>query len=109
MVVQQIPDAYTRQLDVLRRLLASKGLGSYALFFEIDADTLPDGSPELTGYALGSDGQAYWFVLGWDTDLGCPSLTTWKPVSTERGWWQAEEYLDARRALGLAAVAPAHP
>ena len=109
MVAQRTSDPYTRQLAVLGRLLDETGLGRYAVFFEIDTDTLPDGSPEITGYVLDARGQAYWFVLGWDAARAAPALTTWRPVTTEPGWWRADEYLAARRELGLPTAAPATP
>ncbi len=109
MVARETSDAYTRQLGVLGRLIDQKQPGRHALFFEIDADTLPDGSPEITGYVLDQAGQAYWFVLGWDATRATPSLTTWKAVPTEPGWWRSEEYLAARRELGLPTAAPVTP
>ena len=109
MVAQRTSDAYTRQLGVLGRLIGGKQLVRYALFFEIDADTLPDGSPEIAGYVLDQDGQTYWFELGWDATRAAPSLTTWKPVPTEPAWWRAEEYLAARCELGLQTAAHVTP
>lgn len=109
MVAQKTADAYTRQLGVLERLIDVKQPGRHAFFFEIDADTLPDGSPEIAGYTLDQEGRAYWFVLGWDATRAAPSLTTWKPVPTEPGWWGSEEYLAARRELGLPTIAPVTP
>ena len=109
MVVPETSDAYTRQLGVLGRLIGQKQPGRHAVFFEIDADTLPDGSPEIAGYVLNKSGQAYWFVLGWDVAHAAPSLTAWKPVPTEAGWWKSDEYLAARRELGLPTAVPVTP
>ena len=94
------PDVYSQQLDVLTGLLNER-LGRHELFFEIDAGTMPDGSPEITGYALDTSGQAYWIVLGWDAGLGGPALTTVKRAEPEAQWMRANEYRAARRSLGL--------
>ena len=99
-------DAYTRQLDVLGQLIDAKAIGRHTLFFEIDVGSLPDGSPEITGYVLDEGEHAYWFVLGWDDEHRAPSLTTWKAVPHDPSWWSAREYLQARRALELPAPNP---
>ena len=99
-IEQQTPDAHTRQLDVLHQFLDAR-IGRHALFFEIDMDLLPDGSPEIIGHALDAGGQAYWFAMSWDAEAQAPTLRTFKPVLTEAHWWRTREYLNARRALGL--------
>ncbi len=107
-IAQQAPetDAYTHQLDVLGRLIDGLDLGRYALFFEIDAGMMPDGSPEITGYVLDERERAYWVVLGWDAERRGPALTTWKLVPHDPSWWSAREYLQARGELGLPAPEP---
>lgn len=97
---QQTSDAYTQQLDVLHQLLDVR-IGRHALFFEIDMDALPDGSPEIVGHALDSRGQAYWFAMGWDVEVRTPTFRTFEPAINEAHWWRSREYLDARRSLGL--------
>ena len=97
---QQAPDAYTRQLDILHRLLDER-IGQHALFFEIDMDALPDGSPEIVGHVLDARGQPYYFGMGWDDAAGAPTLRALKPGVPEPHWSTSREYLDARRDLGL--------
>ena len=105
-IEQQAADAYTRQLDVLHRLLDAR-IGRHALFFEIDMDTLPDGSPEIVGHALDANGQTYWFAMGWDAGARTLTIRTLKPSTIGARWWQTDECLDARRSPGLPAPEPA--
>jgi hypothetical protein len=92
---------------LLTRLLRGRVQGKHALFFTSDEGIeLPDGTEQMTGYAIDEQGDIHAFTLGWDAAQGAPALTRWRRSEPERFWDGVEEYRAARRRVGLSAPAP---
>ena len=102
MTPRQTVDTQDQQLADLERLIEAQGVGRHAMFFHVGEGTyLPDGSEEITGYVLDTEGRAYYFALGWDLRRQTKALVTWEQVPIEPHWANVGEYRRAREVVGL--------
>ena len=92
----------TREAQVLDRLLATRGIGRYGLFFTSgEGDFFPNGVEETSGFVIDGQGQVHSFWTGWDADRQDVTFTEWQCVEPEPDWLSDDEYLHARRQAGL--------
>jgi hypothetical protein len=103
-----VPDLPGRRLlDHLVRERLGPDDSNYAYFWTIgEGKYLPaliDGQRIETesGYVVSSRGAIFAFWLGWDTERGRATLTRWRPAQPRPHWADDEEYLAARRKVGL--------
>jgi hypothetical protein len=88
--------------EVLRRLLAERGLSRFALFLvQEEGIELPGGLEAVSGFVLAPSGEVYGFWLDWDADRGRYFLDPWYRVDDVSELARDAEYLEARRSLGL--------
>ena len=103
MAIQQELKSDAEHMALLHALLTERGLMRYGLFaVSGEGATTPDGFEETSGYALSSDGQAFFFWTGWDESKQQTGFDMWKPTEPQPDWQGDEEYQDARKAAGLA-------
>jgi hypothetical protein len=88
--------------ETLRRLLAERGVERYALFFTVgEGRFLPNGEEEISGSVLTPDGRSFGFWTAWDVARGRPCFRRWYEERPEPHWEHADEYRQARAAVGL--------
>ncbi len=95
--------------EILVGLFAEKGfpIGSYELFLVSGEGTdLPISTPEqiverTSGYLVDRQGRHFNFWLDWIDEVGAPGFSIWEEADVEAIWSQEDEYLEARRAVGL--------
>jgi hypothetical protein len=105
--VERLPDEYERQMTTLARLVAARGVGRYASFWEVGEGTfLPDGTEDLSGYVVDEHGRVFFFWTAWDAERDEPAFETWRQVEPEPHWADSEEYREARAVVGLDAPSP---
>jgi hypothetical protein len=54
-----------------------------------------------SGYVVDSRDRIFAFWLGWDSKHSRPALVRWRAVRAQPDWADDEEYLEARRLVGL--------
>jgi len=87
---------------ILRRLLAKRGIGRFALFLtQQEGKQLPGGIESLSGFVLTGAGEVYGFWLDWDGLEGEYVLDPWYRVADLSDLACDPEYHRARRELGL--------
>jgi hypothetical protein len=95
-------DRQARVGEVLRRLLAARGLGRFALFLvQEEGIELPGGVEAISGFVLAPSGDVFGFWLDWDADRGSYFLDPWYRVDDVSEFAGDAEYLAARRTLGI--------
>jgi hypothetical protein len=92
----------TREAQVLDRLIAARGIGSYGLFFVSgEGQFFPNGVEEASGFAISDLGQVYAFWTGWDSKRREVIFSQWETAETEPDWVDDDEYQRARHQAGL--------
>ncbi|MBI3966866.1 MAG: hypothetical protein HY329_14635 [Chloroflexi bacterium] len=100
-------EALRNVLAELVRRQAALEPEDYATFFvsgegrELPTSILGPAIEESSGYLIDSRGRVYSFWIGWDADLGQPTLTRWQEVTPEDHWSRVGEYRRARELMGL--------
>ena len=93
----------TAHEDLLRRLVAARGLRDFAFFFLTgEGRMLPNGLEVTSGTVIDRTGAVYSFWTAWDDERNEPTLARWREVRPDRDWLEDEEYREARSAVGLA-------
>ncbi len=96
------PDRDERALAAVEVLLAERGIGRHATFWEVgEGEEFPDGTESMSGNVIDIQGRVYFFWTDWDVEHGRPFLSTWVEVAAEPAWSTSDEYLDACAAVGL--------
>ena len=99
---ESVSDRFERSIEAIHRLIAERGLGQHALLGEVNEGTIfPDGTEAMSGHVVDEHGRTYAFWTGWDTERQGPVFLTWREATPEPRWLTDEEYLAARRAVGL--------
>lgn len=96
------PDRFERALAAIHALIAERGVGRHVLFGEVNEGTpFPDGTEAMSGHVLDEDGRVYAFWTDWDSERQGTVFVTWREVRTDAHMVADQEYLEARRAIGL--------
>lgn len=83
-------------------LVRERGLERFAYFFVTgEGAFFPNGEEEASGYVLNEDGRVFFFWVAWDEARGQPRFSTWEEETPEPDWADADEYREARNAVGL--------
>ena len=96
------PPSLQQDRPALLDLVREKAGVPAAAFFEAgEGSEMPDGTEEITGYAVLNSGLVYFFATGWDPERQRPTITRWKSVQPEMTWGREAEYQRARESVGL--------
>ncbi len=86
--------------NILRALLAEKGIRRYELFLtQQEGKQLPGGVEAISGFVLAEGGEVYGFWLDWDAGRGAYSLNPWYRVEEPSQFEGDAEYRRARQRL----------
>ena len=89
-------------LAVLERLMRSKGLERFGLFFVTDeGEPALDGSGESSGFVVDQSGRTYFFAVDWSAGQRDGLLIEWEEISPEPDWQCSAQYQRARADAGL--------
>ena len=95
-------DAGGTARDLLRRLLAERGIDRFTLFLvQQEGKLLPGGVEAVSGFVLTAGGEIYGFWLDWDDRRAGYILDPWYRVEDPSEFAADPEYHRARRELGL--------
>ena len=87
--------------EIIRNLLAKRGITRYALFLtQYEGKALPGDVESISGFVLTSEGDVYGFWLDWDEEADRYVLDPWYAVGDPSEFSSDPEYLRARRSLG---------
>lgn len=101
------PDRFERAVAAIHALIGERGIGRHALFGEVNEGTpSPDGTEAMSGHVVDEQGRVFFFWTSWDDEHHRPTFTIWREVVPEGRWRMDEEYLAARRAVGLDRPSP---
>ena len=97
------PKPPSRERRAIERLLKQRGIGRHALFLtQREGTTLPGGLEAVSGFVLDLHGRVHSFWLSWDEARQALALDPFRAVDDPAQAFVAdEEYLAARRSLGL--------
>ena len=91
-----------RRRDVIRRLLAERGIDRFALFLTQEEGTVLGGGLEaISGFVLDEHGTVHGFWLDWDPHRRRYALDPWYRLYDLTDLADDAEYRRARRELGL--------
>lgn len=83
-------------LELLRRLLAARGIERYGLYLLASEHTIaPSGFEEMSGYVVRPDGYAHFFWTGWDAERQADTFTVWRDVEAQAQWADDDEFREA--------------
>lgn len=86
-------------MELLGRLLATRGLDRYGLYLlTSEGRFTPTGYEEMSGYVLGPDGEVRFFWTGWDDAGQADAFTVWRTAEARPDWLDDEEFRDAYAA-----------
>ena len=96
------PDRDERALAAVEALLAERGIGRHATFWDVgEGEDFPDGTESMSGNVIDSEGRVYFFWTDWDAVRGRPKFGIWREEQASEKWLVSKEYRAARAAVGL--------
>jgi hypothetical protein len=102
MVAEQTPTPDRYDMAALRRLIAERVAGPFAIFDEVgEGEFFPNGTESMSGHVILEDGRVFFWWMDWDAERGRPTLGTWDEVEEDLSHDPSEEYQRARQAAGL--------
>ena len=86
-------------MELLRRLIAARGIKQYGLYLLTSENRYtPTGFEEMSGYAIDPAGGAHFFWVGWDDARHEEDFTVWQDSEQQAGWSSDQEFLEASLA-----------
>ena len=104
MVTARTPaeDRDERSLAAVSALLAERGIGRHAIFWDVgEGEEFPDGTESMSGNVIDAEGRVYFFWTDWDAERNGPAFGIWRREEPEEHWLESKEYRGARAAVGL--------
>ena len=99
MVAETAVRTDSEHMELLRRLIAARGIKQYGLYLLTSENRYtPTGFEEMSGYAIDPAGGAHFFWVGWDDARQQEDFTVWQDAEQQANWSSDQEFVEATLA-----------